>query len=412
MRNWQTIRFGDPILLGLVLALSVFGVAMVYSAGVLDVPSTLVAGLWRMQLLWFALALLIIPVVLRVPSHLLELAAVPFYILSVVMLALTLVIGVGVGTAEGVPRWLAIGPVRIQTAEVAKIGVIFMLAKVLGKRREPPVSLLDLRAPIGIVLLPLAFVLLQPDLGTAIVFSVILLGTLFWAGTPLRLIFFLVSPAMGLILAFNTWIWGAWITILFALVLLLKPRLVDATLVMVVNIAAGAIAGPLWNQLEGYQQNRILVFLDPTIDPRGAGYNLIQSRVAIGSGGMFGKGFLEGSQKRLAFLPEQHTDFIFSVVGEEFGFVGVALILVAFGLIFWRLISIAASARDRFSQLVPFAIFSSWFIHVLVNTGMTVGVMPITGIPLPFISYGGSFLLVNLLAMAVVQRIAAENRTG
>jgi rod shape determining protein RodA len=252
---------------------------------------------------------------------------------------------------------------------------------------------------------------MQPDLGTAIVFSVILLGTLFWAGTPLRLIFFLVSPGMGLILAFNTWIWGAWITLLFAIVVLLKPKTVDAVMVMVVNVMAGAIAGPLWNQLEGYQQNRILVFLDPSIDPRGAGYNLIQSRVAIGSGGLFGKGFLEGSQKRLAFLPEQHTDFIFSVVGEEFGFIGVTLILIAFGLIFWRLVRISASARDTFSQLVPFAIFSSWFIHVLVNTGMTVGVMPITGIPLPFISYGGSFLLVNLLAMAVVQRIAAENRT-
>jgi rod shape determining protein RodA len=411
MRNWQTIRFGDPVLLGLVLGLSSFGVAMVYSAGVLDVPSTMVAGLWRMQLLWFALALLVIPLVLRVPSHFLESAALPFYVLSVVMLALTLVIGVGVGTAEGVPRWLAIGPVRIQTAEVAKIGVIFMLAKVFAGQREPPKTLWDLRIPIAIVLVPLAFVLMQPDLGTAIVFSVILLGTLFWAGTPLRLIFFLVSPVMGLTLAFNTWLWGAWITLLFAIVVLLRPKTVDGVMVMVVNIMAGAIAGPLWNQLEGYQQNRILVFLDPSIDPRGAGYNLIQSRVAIGSGGMFGKGFLEGTQKRLAFLPEQHTDFIFSVVGEEFGFIGVALILTAFGLIFWRLVKIAASARDKFSQLVPFAIFSSWFVHVLVNTGMTVGVMPITGIPLPFISYGGSFLLVNLLAMAVVQRIAAENRT-
>jgi len=411
MRQWQAVRFGDPILLGIVLALSVFGIAMVYSAGVLDVPSTLVAGLWRMQLLWFALALLLIPVVLRIPSDFLEAAAVPFYVLSVVMLALTLVVGVGVGTAEGVPRWLAIGPVRIQTAEVAKIGVIFMLAKVFATRLEPPESLRDLRAAVAVVVLPMAFVLMQPDLGTAIVFSIILLGTIFWAGTPLRLIFFLVSPALALVLAFNTWIWGAWITVLFVLLLLLRPRLIDGVLVMSANIVAGTVAVPLWNQLEGYQQNRILVFLDPSLDPRGAGYNLIQSRVAIGSGGMFGKGFLEGTQKRLAFLPEQHTDFIFSVVGEEFGFAGVAVVLVAFGLIFWRLVSIATSARDRFGQLVPFAIFSSWFVHVLVNTGMTVGVMPITGIPLPFVSYGGSFLLVNLLAMAVVQRIAAENGT-
>jgi rod shape determining protein RodA len=409
MRSWTTIRFGDPLLAVLVLGLSIFGIAMVYSAGVLDVPSTLVAGLWRLQLLWFALSLLIIPIVLRVPSHFLETVAVPFYALSIVMLALTLVIGVGTGTAEGVPRWLAVGPVRIQTAEVAKIAVIFMLAKILASRKEPPSTLWELRSPIGVVMVPLGFVLLQPDLGTAIVFAAILIGSLFWTGTPLRTVFFLVSPALGLILAFNTWIWGAWITILFGLVVLLKPKLVDGIAVMVVNIVAGAIAAPLWNSLETYQQNRLLVFLDPSIDPRGASYNLIQSRVAIGSGGLFGKGFLEGTQKRLAFLPEQHTDFIFSVIGEEFGFVGVALVLVAFGFIFWRLVSIAASARDRFSQLVPFAIFASWFVHVLVNTGMTVGVMPITGIPLPFISYGGSFLMVNLLAMAVAQRIAAES---
>jgi rod shape determining protein RodA len=409
MRQWHTIRFGDPVLLALVLALSIFGIAMVYSAGVLDVPSTLVAGIWRLQLLWFALSMLLIPIVLRVPSHFLETAAIPFYVLATVMLALTLVIGVGVGTAEGVPRWLAIGPIRIQTAEVAKIAVIFMLARVLANRREPPTTLWELRGPVAVVALPLAFVLLQPDLGTAIVFGVILLATLFWADTPLRTIFFLVSPALGLILAFNTWLWGGYITALFCAVLLLRPRLADGVAVMLANILAGTIAIPLWNSLERYQQNRILVFLDPSIDPRGAGYNLIQSRVAIGSGGLFGKGFLEGTQKRLAFLPEQHTDFIFSVVGEEFGFVGVAAVLVAFGFIFWRLVRIAAAAHDRFTQLVPFAIFASWFVHVLVNTGMTVGVMPITGIPLPFISYGGSFLMVNLLAMAVVQRIAAES---
>ncbi|MGI9179838.1 MAG: rod shape-determining protein RodA, partial [Longimicrobiaceae bacterium] len=164
--------------------------------------------------------------------------------------------------------------------------------------------------------------------------------------------------------------------------------------------------------LAQYQKNRILVFLDPSIDPRGAGYNLIQSRVAIGSGGWTGKGFTLGTQKRLAFLPEQHTDFIFSVIGEEWGFLGVVAVLVIFALIFWRLVRIAERSSDPFASLVPFGLFGSWFAHVLVNTGMTVGVMPITGIPLPFLSYGGSFLLVNLLAMAMVQRIAAESGGG
>jgi rod shape determining protein RodA len=178
--------------------------------------------------------------------------------------------------------------------------------------------------------------------------------------------------------------------------------------IFVANAVAGAVALPLWNMLKPYQKNRFLVFLDPSIDPRGSGYNLIQSRVAIGSGGWFGKGYLEGPQKRLAFLPEQHTDFIFSVIGEELGFVGVMAVLITFGLIFWRLIRIAERSRDPFASLVPIGLLGSWFTHVLINVGMTVGVMPVTGIPLPFISYGGSFLLVNLLAMAVVQRIAAE----
>jgi rod shape determining protein RodA len=412
MPKLRTLPLGDPILFALVVGLSAFGVAMVYSAGVMDVPFTLVAGLWRLQLLWFVLALIAVPVVLRIPVSWLERFTPPLYALAVVLLLLTLVIGTGVGTAEGVPRWIVIGPVRIHTAEFAKIPVIMMLARVLAQWREPPTTVWALWKPIAIVLVPMALVMLQPDLGTMIVFSFILLASLFWAGTPLRTLFFLVSPAIGLFLAFNTWVWGAWITVLAVLLVIYRPRLSEAATLMFANIAAGTIALPFWDSLAPYQKNRILVFLDPSLDPRGAGWNLAQSQVAIGSGGLWGKGFLEGSQKRLAFIPEQHTDFIFSVVGEEWGFIGVAVILTSFGIIFWRLLRIAAQTSDPFASLIPFGIFASWFIHVLVNTGMTVGIMPITGIPLPFISYGGSFLLINIVGMAIVQRIAAESRDG
>ncbi|MBA2243474.1 MAG: rod shape-determining protein RodA, partial [Gemmatimonadetes bacterium] len=275
--------------------------------------------------------------------------------------------------------------------------------------REPPTTLWALWKPIAVVLVPMGLVMLQPDLGTAIVFSFILIATLFWAGTPLRMMFFLVSPALALFLAFNTWVWGAWITIVAAGLFLARLRVAEGASVFVANVAAGAIALPFWNSLAQYQKNRILVFLDPSIDPRGAGYNLIQARVAIGSGGWSGKGFLEGTQKRLAFIPEQHTDFIFAIVGEEWGFLGVTVVILIFALVFWRLVRIASRTADPFASLVPFGLFASWFIHVFVNTGMNIGIMPITGIPLPFISYGGSFLLVNLLGMAIVQRIAAEN---
>jgi rod shape determining protein RodA len=409
MPRFRTLPLGDPILFLLVIALSAFGVAMVYSAGVMDVPFTLVAGLWRMQLLWFVLGLLLIPVVLRVPVYWFERVALPLYALAVVLLALTLVIGTGVGTAEGVPRWIVIGPIRIHTAEFAKIPIIIMLAKVLSEWREPPTTVWQLWKPIVIVLVPMGLVMGQPDLGTMIVLAFILLAALFWAGTPMRTLFFLISPALALFLAFNTWVWGAWIVLVGAAIVVFRPRVAEGATIVVANVVAGTIALPFWNSLATYQKNRILVFLDPTLDPRGAGYNLIQSQVAIGSGGLTGKGFLGGSQKRLAFIPEQHTDFIFSVVGEEWGFIGVAVVLLAFGVIFWRLIRIASRTADPFASLIPFGLFGAWFIHVVVNTGMTVGVMPITGIPLPFISYGGSFLLINLVGMAIVQRIAAEN---
>jgi rod shape determining protein RodA len=408
VRFRSSVRLGDPILFFLVVALSILGIAKVYSAGVLDVPSTVVAGLWRMQLLWFSLALLIIPVVLRVPIQIVRLAAVPLYVVAMVLLILTPIIGVGAGTAEGVPRWIGFGAVRLQTAEFAKIPVILMLAHVLSKLREPSVSLWQLWKPVAIVALPMALVMLQPDIGTTIVFAFMLIACLYWALVPLRTILMLISPAVALILAFNVWAWGVWFLFIAMMIFFWKPTIAQGAAVLVANVVAGTIALPLWDSLATYQKNRILVFMDPQIDPRGAGYNLIQSRVAIGSGGFSGKGFLEGSQKRLGFLPEQHTDFIFSVLGEEWGFIGVAAVLLTFAVILWRLVSIAERSDDPFAGMIPFGLAAAWFVHVLVNTGMTVGIMPITGIPLPFISYGGSFLLINLLGMALVQRIASE----
>ncbi|MQA88952.1 MAG: rod shape-determining protein RodA [Gemmatimonas sp.] len=411
LKRTRHLALGDPILFGVVITLTGFGIAMVYSAGVLDVPSSIAAGLWRQQLLWFVLAMLVTPFVLRVPVVWLEWAAQPIYAICLVLLVLALVIGTGAGTAESVQGWIVLGPVRIQPAEIAKVGVILMLARILGTWREPPKSLWALWKPVGVVIVPMGLVMLQPDLGTALVFTSILIAMLFWAGTPLWTLFFLASPAIGLFLSISVWLWGAYFVFLVLLLTFAyKGKTSEAAAILMANVVAGTIALPLWNSLEPYQRNRFLVFLDPSLDPRGAGYNLIQSRVAIGSGGWFGKGFLDGTQKRLAFLPEQHTDFIFAVIGEEFGFLGVTAVLVAFGYIFWRLVQVADDTADPFSSLVPFGLFGSWFAHVIVNTGMTVGVMPITGIPLPFLSYGGSFLLVNLLAMAIVERIAAESR--
>jgi rod shape determining protein RodA len=406
------VVLGEPALALLVVALSGFGVAMVYSAGVLDVPSPIVSGLWRQQTLWLGVALVGSIVVLRVPVIWLEWAAQPFYAAAVLMLVLALFVGSGAGTAASMSGWLTLGPIRIQPAEFAKVATIMMMARVLASWREAPASLRALWKPLAVAAVPAVLVMMQPDLGTALVFGSIVFAMLFWAGTPPILLFFLASPLIALILSVNTWVWGAWLMLIGFALYLYKAYLAEALTIWLANAVAGAVALPLWNKLAPYQQNRFLVFLDPQIDPRGAGYNLIQSQVAIGSGGLWGKGFLEGTQKRLAFLPEQHTDFIFSVIGEELGFLGVAAVLVGFGLIFWRLVRVAERAPDPFASLIPFGLLGSWFAHVLVNTGMTVGVMPITGIPLPFLSYGGSFLVVNIFAVAMVERIAAESRGG
>lgn len=393
------------------LALSVFGVGMVYSAGVLEVPAPVTRGLWVRQAVFLGASVVALLLICRIPLRWFQWVAVPSYVIAVGVLAVTLVAGTGVGTAEGISSFLSIGGFRFQPAEAAKVATALALAALLAKREEPPTYLRDLLAPAALAALPLALVLLQPDLGTALAFVGIFFAVIFWAGTPWPLILFAASPALGLILAFSRTAWAIYIVLLAAGLFLYRYRLylMESVAVILGNVAAGAIAQPLWNSLAEYQRNRLLVFLDPELDPRNAGWQLIQSKVAVGSGGLFGKGFTLGTQKRLAFLPEQHTDFIFSVVGEEFGFVGTSVVLVLFGYLFFRMIGMAEAARHSFAGLFIFGILGVWFTHVFVNAGMTVGVVPITGIPLPFISYGGSFLLMSWIAAGVVVALANDN---
>lgn len=400
--------FGDPLLFGAVLLLSLFGVAMIYSAGQLDVPNAASAGAWKRQFAWLGISIVALIVVMRISVKWFEWAAIPLYALSLILLVLTLVFGSGAGTAQGVKSWLQVGPIAFQPSQLANVATILMLARVMGARREPPQGLGGLWKPLLIVGVPLGLVLLQPDLGTAMVFGALLLATLYWAGTPAGVLFMLISPVIALFLAFQAWLFSAYMVGVIIFLYFYRVYLWEGALVAVGNLIGGTIAVPLWDSLKPYQKARFQVFLDPSIDPQGAGWNVIQSRVAIGSGGVFGKGFTEGTQKRLAFLPEQHTDFIFSVIGEETGFIGTTLVLLVFGIVLWRLVKVAERVADPFAGIVVFGIFGAWFAHILVNIGMTVGVMPVTGIPLPFLSYGGSFLLATFLALGIVQRIAAE----
>ncbi len=394
------------------LGLMLFGLATLYSAGQTDVP-TRAAGVWHRQFIWFGIGIVACFIIYNVSLRVLEWLAPALYALSILLLGLVLVVGTGGGTAESSHSWLSIGGHKIgQPSELAKVATVLMMARFLSSRKEAPRSLKDLIGPALIVGVPFLMVLRQPDLGSALVFVGIFFAMLFWSGVRPRLLFLMATPGISLLLAFNTLAWSGWI-ILFVLILIAwRPYVWDWTMFLAANIAMGAIAMPLWTRLAPYQQNRLLTFLNPEVDPRAAGYHAIQSRVAIGSGGWFGTGYTEGPQKRLAFLPEQHTDFVFSVVGEELGFLGVFVALSLFLMLFLVLLRIARRAPDPFSSLVVFGIVGLFFTHVFENVGMTVNLMPITGIPLPLFSYGGSFFIICLLCLGVALRVAYDSRAS
>jgi rod shape determining protein RodA len=404
------VRQLDKALVIAVVLLAMYGLATLYSAGQTDVP-TFVEMIWKRQVEWLALSLVVATLVFRTSPRMLEWATPFVYGIALFLLALTLVIGVGAGTAATSKSWLSIAGRRFgQPAELAKLATILMLARWLAGLREAPSTLRDLIVPGLIAGLPCVLVLKQPDLGSAIVFIAILFFMLFWAGTKPSLLVLMASPVIGLVLAFSTVAWGVWIAVLAGLLVWWRPYLWEGIAIMTLNVLGGVIALPFWNRLAPYQQNRLLAFLNPDVDPRAAGWHVIQSKVAVGSGGLLGKGFTEGTQKRLAFLPAQHTDFIFSIVGEELGFVGVLVALSLFAWMLFSLLRIARKATDSFSSLCVFGIAGLFFTHIVENVGMTINLMPITGIPLPFFSYGGSFLLACSIGVGIALRVAWESR--
>lgn len=400
-----------PLLLA-VAALILPGIATLYSAGQTDFP-TIAAGIWQRQMVWIAIGMVGAAVIFRVPYRLLEWLTPLLYGASIALLLATLVFGTGAGTAAGTKSWIAIAGIRLgQPAELAKLATILMLARHLAGRRHQPRSAFELLPSAFIVGIPLMLVGLQPDLGSALVFLGIFFSMLFWVGVSPWLLLLTASPIISLILAFSTGLWGAWIVLITVLLLWLRPYMLEALVMWGMNVVMGVVALRLWTGLALYQQNRILSFLNPEIDPRATGWNVIQAKVAIGSGGLVGKGFLEGTQKRLAFLPSQHTDFIYPVLAEEFGFLGVMVSLFLFAGFFFVVIRIARQAVDTFSCVMVAGIAGLMLTHVVVNVGMSVRLMPVTGIPLPFYSYGGSFMVICLLCIGLTLRVAWDSRLG
>jgi rod shape determining protein RodA len=400
----------DRSTLTVVLILVIVGVFNLYSAGQTDVPTQAV-GVWKRQLVWLTIGGTACWVMFRTSPRLLEWSAPFVYGFALILLVITLAVGTGQGTAASTRSWLSIGGHQIgQPAELAKIAVVLMMARYLSGRREAPASLRELIVPCLLAGVPFLLVLKQPDLGSALVFIGILFAMLYWAGVRPHLLVLLASPVVSLLAAFSIISWTLWMVLLTGLLILWRPFIFEAVGVWMVNAAMGFIAMPLWNRLEPYQQNRLLTFLNPEIDPKAAGYHAIQSKVAIGSGGLLGNGWLEGPQKRLAFLPAPHTDFAFTVFGEEMGFIGVLIVLILFLTLFISLVRIARRASDPFASLLVFGVLGLLLTHVWENVGMTVNIMPITGIPLPFFSYGGSFLLACSLALGMVLRVAWDAR--
>ena len=320
-----------------------------------------------------------------------------------------------VGTsALGAQRWITILGFNVQPSEFAKLGLIISLAALLHQR--PANSVFRVITTLLITALPWGLVFIQPDLGTALVFGAITLGMLYWGGAHGGWIILMLSPlisAIALNIPLPTFLtvafWIGW-TLTMGLVAwftLPNPR-ISALLSMGINLSAATLGHFAWGLLQDYQRDRLTLFLDPDKDPLGGGYHLIQSRIAIGAGQLFGKGLNHGTQTQLNFIPEQHTDFIFSAVGEELGLVGCLLLLLGFWIICVRLVRVATQTNDRFGSLICIGILSMLLFQVTINIGMTTGLAPVTGIPLPWLSYGRSALLTNFIAIGLAEAIAVQ----
>lgn len=362
---WRNIvREWDWVLVSCTILLVGIGCLMIGSATHINREGLKVTDLMAKQLLFFGLNIVAILGMQWVDYERLRPYAKWIYGATLVLLLAVMVVGT---SALGAQRWIQLGPITIQPSEFTKLMMIISLAHMLESRVGQLDTFKSLVPVFLFVGVPALLVFKQPDLGTSLVYVAILAGMLFVSGIRMRL----VQIMVGIIVA---------------------------------------LAPLSWFILQEYQKQRILVFLNPNVDPFGAGYHIIQSKIAIGSGLLFGKGLFEGTQSQLNFLPENHTDFIFSVIGEELGLAGSLLVLALLCVIIYRAFLIAKGANDHFGMLIATGIGSMLLFEVLVNIGMTTGIMPVTGIPLPFISYGVSALTTNLLSIGLLLNIVMRQK--
>ncbi len=368
MSSFRLIR-ADWKLLGTVLALTAIGLVMIYSAtrAQLTIADQLPAKKLILQSIWVLLGLVLFVLVSSFDFSRLAVLSSPIYVTTLVLLVVVLIIGEEV---RGVRRWMAIGPMTLQPAELVKLGLILMLAAFFASREGEAADFELLTRGLAYAVVPCVFLVLQPDLGTPILLLFV------WGGVA--------------------YIFGARLHHLGAFFF---------AFIMVFMAAWG------FGLIRPHQKQRLTAFISNSTDIEKEGYHLRQSLIAIGSGHLAGQGLFRGPQTQLSFVPDQETDFIFTAVGEEFGFLGCGTVILLFGVVLWRGLMICAQARTLFGQLVAAGIVVMLFFHVAANIGMTLGMMPVKGLPLPFVSYGGSSVLTNFIALGLLQAIYNDRRT-
>ncbi len=387
----------DFVIIGLVALLVSIGLIAVYSAT--HIPGLGQSHYFPKQITFAILGSIFMFVIAFTPFKFVQRLSYPLYGLSIFLLILVPLIGV---KGFGAERWIAIGSIKLQPSELAKLTTILAVARYLSNPDVDINRLKHLLITFAIILVPFVLIARQPDLGTSLVFLAMLIPFLFWAGLNWFILFALIAPLVTALVAFNFYAFLIWMIIVSTILFFSRQKPLILLFIFLAHILVGLSTPALWGQLRPYQKQRILTFANPEADPQGAGYQIIQSKVAIGSGGIWGKGFLNGTQTQLKFLPAQHTDFIFSVIGEEFGFVGISLILFLFIVLFLYMYYLARNVKSVFASIGLVGVTTVLSFHVVVNIGMTVGLAPVTGLPLPFISYGGSFLLAVLTMMGFV----------
>ena len=393
--KWREI---DWKLVGAALLLSLIGIAVIFSSLYYSGDAGM-KNYYLKQLIWLVVALGAFAATVSQPIRLYDFIAYIFYAIMILLLAAVLVIG---SSQFGAARWFSLGPINFQPSEFAKLAVLLALARFFAYTKLPPESKKRLTLSFIMVAIPAALILKQPDLGTSLVYFMLLFSLWFFSGLPPLYLILIVSPILSLVMAFHWLAWALYILLLLAVLFVGRPSLSFAVVITITNLFFGMMTPMVWNRLADYQKMRIVVFLDPGRDPQRAGYQIIQSIISIGSGGLFGKGYLSGSQTRLEYLPVRHTDFVFSVFGEELGFVGGLVVIGLFAFIIFRGLRIAFKCRSPFMSTVAWGAVTIIFFQMVVNIGMTLGMMPVTGLPLPFVSYGGTSLIFFWILMGLL----------